>query len=117
MCYSRPPVVSTPTLRGVLPYRRLHFGPYSLYMAHVGLKVILIYLESLICLLVRQTGYDHASVARFPVLGRGDFVSGGELEGFDDAHNLVEISPRGGRVQQRQFQLFVRADDENTAGR
>ena len=42
---------------------------------------------------------------------------GGQLQGVDHPQNLVEVAPRGHRIDQDQLDLLVRADHEHVAHR
>src|SRR3974390_805714 len=59
---------------------------------------------------------DHV-LALFPVRRRGHSVLGGKLQRVEHAHYLVEVAARRHRIDQDQFDLFVRADDEDVAHR
>lgn len=48
-----------------------------------------------------------------PVGRRGQLSPGRQLEGVHHPQDLVKVASGGGRVEDRQLQLFVRADDKH----
>lgn len=52
-------------------------------------------------------------VTHLPVGGRGHSSPCCDLERVHHSQDLVEVASGGGRVEDGQFELFVRADDEH----
>lgn len=48
-----------------------------------------------------------------PINGCRDLLLRSELQGVDDAEQLVEVASCGRRVEDGQLQLLVRADDKH----
>jgi len=82
--------------------------------AEVGLDG-LVAREGLVGFLIGDDSGDDDVVALLPVGGGGDLVFGGELQGVEDAEDLVKVAAGGHRITELQLYLLVRADDEDGA--
>jgi hypothetical protein len=60
-------------------------------------------------LLVADRPRQDDVITGLPLRGGGELVLGGELEGVDDAQDLVEVAPRGHRVDEHQLDRLVGA--------
>lgn len=60
------------------------------------------------CLLVRESGDNHALVAGGPVGRSGDRVLGGELKRVNNANDLVKVAASGGGVEDAEGELASR---------
>ncbi len=71
--------------------------------------------EELPGVVVGERGHHHAVAALLPVGRGGHLLLSRQLEGVDDAEDLGEVPPGGGRVQDGQLERLVRSDDEDRA--
>src|SRR5580693_5664886 len=62
---------------------------------------------------VRNIAADDDVVARLPVHWRRNFVLGRELNGIDDAQDLVEVAAGAHGIAELQLDLLVGTDHEN----
>jgi hypothetical protein len=69
----------------------------------------------LLCLFVRNRGQDDHVLALFPIHRCDHFVFRSELNGFQDAQNFIEIVGCAHGIAERQLDLLVRSDKEDSA--
>src|SRR6185312_4247133 len=67
--------------------------------------------------LFRDTARDDDVVAYVPIDGRRDLVLGGELDGIENAHDLVEVPAGAHGIGEHELDLLIGTDDENRADR